>query len=304
MTTATSLIYVSRPWHLKMQVTLYPKNAKSSEEGTIERWQDGDDSRTVFTFGNSSRTTLQRNGKSYGETQGENISDAATATLEAVLHPGPYPTAIAGTSPEIRKKNFGKANLDCIMLSRPMPRVAFAPLGLFPTYCLSDGDHLNVSYNFGSWTVIRNQLGKFADHEIATKLSIMAGEQLLARGDVVELSSFTPKPDEFEPSSELAATAISTSVAGGVMTNSKVSGSAPVYPTSARTNHISGTVVLEALVGTDGRIHELSPVSAPDPDLAISAISAVRDWRYKPYLLNGVPVDVNTTITVNYHLNR
>lgn len=45
-------------------------------------------------------------------------------------------------------------------------------------------------------------------------------------------------------------------------------------------------------------------MSASDPDLALSAVDAVREWTYSPYLLNGVPTDVNTTITVNYALSR
>jgi len=73
-----------------------------------------------------------------------------------------------------------------------------------------------------------------------------------------------------------------------------------VYPATARANRVTGTVVLHAIIGTDGHVHSLRIISAPDPDLAISAIAAVRNWTYSAYTLMGAPVDVETTINVNY----
>ena len=303
LTAATSLIYVERPWHLKIEVTLYPKGGKVPEDGCIERWQSGDDSRTIYTFGAASVTELNENDHHFQTTQGDLIPDAAAATLASVLQPGPYPAELAGTMPELRQKSFGKTNADCIMLSRPMSKLTLAPLGLFPTYCITDGEHLAASYNYGSHTVIRSQVGRFLDHDVTTGVSIMDGEQVIARGKVSELSTFTPKAGEFDPSPELAATVISARVSDGVMALQKIRGGAPAYPVSARRNRVTGTVILRALIGKDGHVQSLVPVSAPDPDLAISAIAAVKVWVYKPYLLNGEPTDVNTTVTVNYNLN-
>jgi protein TonB len=54
------------------------------------------------------------------------------------------------------------------------------------------------------------------------------------------------------------------------------------------------------VIGRDGHILLLRVVSSPDPSLAVSAIAAVRQWNYRPYMLNGVPVEVETTINVNF----
>ena len=75
----------------------------------------------------------------------------------------------------------------------------------------------------------------------------------------------------------------------------------PSYPTLAREARIHGEVVLTALIDKDGNIENLQVVSG-HPMLAPAAINAVRQWRYKPYLLNGQPVEVETTITVNFEL--
>jgi TonB family protein len=77
---------------------------------------------------------------------------------------------------------------------------------------------------------------------------------------------------------------------------------APVYPPIAKTAHISGTVVLHAIIGKDGTVEDLQFVSGP-PLLLKSAMDAVKQWQYKRTLLMGEPVRVDTTISVVYTLN-
>ena len=75
----------------------------------------------------------------------------------------------------------------------------------------------------------------------------------------------------------------------------------PVYPVEAKEKGIGGTVVLHAIIDEDGTVKELAVISGP-PELVPSAMEAVRQWVYKPFLLNGQPQEVDTTITVNYSL--
>jgi protein TonB len=75
----------------------------------------------------------------------------------------------------------------------------------------------------------------------------------------------------------------------------------PNYPPLARQARISGTVVLRAVISKDGSIENLTLVSG-HPMLAPAAIDAVKQWKYKPYLLNGEPVEVDTEVQVNFTL--
>lgn len=75
----------------------------------------------------------------------------------------------------------------------------------------------------------------------------------------------------------------------------------PAYPPLARQARIQGVVVLQAVIGKDGNIQNLKVVSG-HPMLAPSALEAVKQWKYKPYYLNGEPVEVDTTINVNFTL--
>lgn len=76
----------------------------------------------------------------------------------------------------------------------------------------------------------------------------------------------------------------------------------PEYPRIAQVAHISGTVELRAIIGKDGIVRELQVLSG-NPLLVQSARTAVSAWRYKPSLLNGQPVEVETYITVKFVLD-
>jgi protein TonB len=91
-------------------------------------------------------------------------------------------------------------------------------------------------------------------------------------------------------------------VSGGVVAGMLLVKVAPVYPVLARQARISGTVVLQAVIGKDGNIKNLRAVSG-NPMLIPSAIEAVSKWRYKPYILDGEPVEVDTQVTVNFQLS-
>ncbi len=75
----------------------------------------------------------------------------------------------------------------------------------------------------------------------------------------------------------------------------------PIYPTIAKTAHIQGTVTLHAVIAKDGSVQELQYIAGP-PLLMRPAMDAVRQWRYQPTLLNGEPVEVDTTISVVFTL--
>jgi protein TonB len=77
----------------------------------------------------------------------------------------------------------------------------------------------------------------------------------------------------------------------------------PVYPPLARQTRISGTVRLHAIIGKDGSVQQLEVISG-HPLLVQSALDAVRQWRYRPTLLNSEPVEVDTTIDVIFSLNQ
>jgi TonB family protein len=120
----------------------------------------------------------------------------------------------------------------------------------------------------------------------------------LALSVLLALSSFSckrsAKPDN--PDKELSSPATN---GNPIVTGTLLKRVQPQYPAVARAAHVQGAVVLHAIIAEDGTVESLEAVSGPEI-LRAAAVDAVKQWVYKPYLLNGKPRRVDTTITVNF----
>ncbi len=93
-------------------------------------------------------------------------------------------------------------------------------------------------------------------------------------------------------------------VGGNIRTPRKLQNVPPVYPPAMRAAGREGVVPIEAVIGTDGAVHSVRVLSASiHPDFAVAAADAVRQWRFAPTLLNGVPVDVSMTVNIQFSLS-
>jgi TonB family protein len=97
------------------------------------------------------------------------------------------------------------------------------------------------------------------------------------------------------------ATGMRVRVGGNVLAANLLSQVKPPYPADAKAARIQGTVKLGVLVGTDGHISDIVLISGP-PSLVQASVEAVRQWVYRPTLLNGEPVEVISVVDVNYTL--
>jgi protein TonB len=116
-------------------------------------------------------------------------------------------------------------------------------------------------------------------------------------------NSAQPTPDAV--AAPITQDATSENAAGtkrGLVEGFLVSQTAPWYPDEARKGHIQGKVVLSITIDAAGTTSDILMLSSPDPALTDSAIAAVKQWRYKPYELNGVPLSVHSTVEVNFQI--
>jgi protein TonB len=90
-------------------------------------------------------------------------------------------------------------------------------------------------------------------------------------------------------------------IGGNVQQANLLSRVTPVYPADAKRDRIQGTVQLQVVIDKEGHVAEVSVLAGPDV-LVASAVEAVKQWVYRPTLLNGEPVKVQTTVDVNYTL--
>ncbi|HEY3740262.1 MAG TPA: M56 family metallopeptidase [Bryobacteraceae bacterium] len=121
-------------------------------------------------------------------------------------------------------------------------------------------------------------------------------ERMQVKGEGTPASAFAPK-------TTTSPTRIR--VGGNVQAANLTHKVTPLYPTDAKLDGIEGTVIMKAVIGKDGTILSLEQINKQvDPRLAQVAIEAVKQWQYRPTLLNGEPVEVVTEIEVNFTLSR
>jgi TonB family protein len=156
-----------------------------------------------------------------------------------------------------------------------------------------------------SRTMVRNTQNALKEHGGDAQIFEMQGDN----HDYYEVAKdLNPKIWSFLSASSLDTDAkwqtygpLKLRVSSGVADSLKIHDVQPEYPQAARISHITGDVILRAIIDREGQIAELTLVSG-HPLLAESAIKAVKQWRYRPYILNGNPVLVETTIKVHYFM--
>jgi TonB family protein len=292
-----------KPWHLKLSFQLFDDKGKPTEKGTIEEWwADPSSHKTVYTSPSYSNTDIQTKDGFYRKESLSPVPHLLQLILLDLIHPMPSEREIAEAKPDLQEHEFGKTKMDCIMLAQAIKNLPHSPLGLFPTYCFDhDQDSLRVSFDFGSQTITRNRLGMFQDREVGVDQTLSSGSinAITAHLDNLEVLPVV-ESDMIPPAEFKKINPKLIMVSSGVAQGLRIKSVPPIYPENSRNSRIAGAVILRGLIGSDGRIHSLKVISTPDPDLAIAAITAVRQWTYKPYLLNGAAVDMDTQITVNF----
>ena len=138
---------------------------------------------------------------------------------------------------------------------------------------------------------------------------VFVAAAILAVGSISGLAQDNPEPSAKQaqdgatalvlPGSKDRPVRVSSGVIAGLILH-KVD---PVYPEDARDNGVSGSVVMAATIDDHGKIVKLLVIAGPEK-LRDAALNAVNQWTYKPFLLNGNPVFVQTQITVNFSLTK
>ncbi len=293
------------PWHLKASFTALDEEGNVTDAGTYEEY-----------WVNSTKYKRMFAGKAFTQTDygtEKNIMrvglrEPAPLLLEEArrefTNPLPIPGLAGRGSFEQKEIVNSGVKLECL-------RSHGMPVDPDRTYCLgADKPYLRiVSSVMEKEQILHNRILAFHDRFIAGDLQfVLAGKRRLTAHlesieslGTVDDAMFTPTADAVPVprTLDIGIVNVSAAVSQGMLIRKE----APEYPYFARQNRITGTVVLQATIGKDGHIKDLHAVSGP-AELMDSAAQAVRHWVYRPYLLNGQPVDVRTTINVIFTLNR
>ena len=288
----------SAPWHLRMTFQLYDLNGKPSETGTVEEWWVSPQSHRLVITSPSYNTTepaAPDDPHTYNR-----LSFLLHELVKQVVDPVPQYGDFKNLKVVEEDRKISKVQLNCYYVMQATAKVNADEPFKGAQFCTEPGhDELRLHLDGGEFAAVRNRMGKFRSVELGLDNSLSYAGKMAITGHIEILQSYDPA----EAPVELTQARPQPAVPGIVLAGKIVKKVPPVYPIKAKQERLSGSVTLCALISTEGKISYLDVVATPDKVLSESSVDAVKQWTYTPYLINGEPVTVATTITVNYNLN-
>lgn len=301
-----------KPWHLKVGYQLYDETGKPNEQGMYEYWWASPDVyRSTWTRPGATHTDWHTaDGRHLYQASGASLNFFEYRLQSALLSPLPDSSELDPTKYRLdreEKKLGGPDKALCIMVIPLMPQheqIQVVPLGLFPTYCFASNlSALMANFSFGTIATQFTRVGKVQNHYLPLELVFYENGKEILSAKVDSVNGIAPSDAALIPTADAQTIKLEKAqLTEGVTTGMLLKKQQPIYPQDAKDARVSGKVVLQATIGIDGTIHDLRVVQAPWPSLVASALVAVSKWQYKPYMLNGEPVEVETTINVIYSL--
>jgi protein TonB len=224
-------------------------------------------------------------------------SHASSATRDAALPASAEPAPSAASSSSLAGSSAARPNptskLPALKPATPLSSEKLSAATASPSP-ISETPDIEPEIKIAPAPVhVKSSIGtKKQSHgeEVAPPLPIG-----IASSNPNNLSSLIATPTAAIPRPTLATVRISQGVSQGLL----IKRVPPKYPPAARATHTQGEVRIEATINKEGNV--VNPkVLRGDAVLAYAALEAVRQWRYKPYYLNGTPVEIQTEITINF----
>ena len=303
----------TQPWHLQASYQTFDEAGKPKEKGDFEEfWIGSKKDRISYTSPSFTQTDYLLGTQRLRTGMSQWPPLAEQLVRHTLVHPMPSPGALAGATLTKEPKHIAGALLSCVTVTVPVSKhpAEPAPMPARPLYCFaSDSEHdapfLRFASSAGSsFETSFDDPIEFDRHSVARELHIVHEGKPFLNIHVETLEplqqsqngSFTPPPDASEALPQRIR--ISAAAAQGLL----LEGVPPIYPLLSEHAGTQGTVILEIVIGVNGRLREATVLSTPSKDLGVAAIDAVRRWTYKPYLLSGEPVQVLTEVKMAFHL--
>jgi TonB family protein len=285
----STLEWTSEPFLLKVDYQLYDLDGRPSIKGTAEEsWTEAEGKISI-----QSPTLV--------------IGDEPSADKYAVFSRESYLVhqainALSRPFPSVAQHDdFGMdefrqtpagSELGCFSLVQPGKTRAPS----LPAYCTDPDNHI-VAMTGPLFVLERGDFRRYRGHEIPNDLKLSyEGKPALT----MHVSELDPLPVPPVSKSKTRPASSRTRVPSETISGLALKQKQPAYPKEAKKRHITGTVIITAIIGKEGTIDYLDVIASPDALLTQAARDAVRTWIYRPYLLNGVLTEVETTINMNF----
>lgn len=285
-----------KPWNAKATFKIFDEKGNALDEGTYEEsWAGPNKFKRLFAGKGYTQTDFGTASGVLRSGQRDDVSRLLFNMRRDLVDALPNAQTLGNAPLTEKHVDSGGTNLRCVTLTIPAGT---------PVYCIAaDQPMLRItSWPVDGIQILHNRILHFQGHYIAGDLTIVRAGKTVLSAHLESIENLAPVNDtEFSPSPDAVLLPRRVNISAGVAQGLLERKVAPEYPSEAMGRGIQGVVVLQALSGTDGKINDLRVISGP-PVLQKAALDAVRKWRYRPYLLNGFPVEVMTTINVIFAL--
>lgn len=311
---------IDKPWHLKANYQTFDADGKPKDQGVFEEWWAGPDKYKI-SYGSTGFNQVE-----YRDSEKDwIIGDAGMVPVpeslveQYLVHPLPGAKVLHGQNFAHFDRKMGTNTLACF---QPTSFPSDSP----PGYVHVDE---NVSASLRSATVyalgaacfdpktpmmrieilekgnlyvVFDNIAQTKEHYVAEQIWIKNGDSAIVHVSLTGLD-FPPSIGDAEIAPPTSAVAVPNDQSAGLAYGRRVGGLDARYPADARKKRLQGTVMLEAIIIKAGDIDNLQIVSGP-AEFRKSAYDAVKTWKYKPWLLNGQPVEVRILVDVTYTPER
>jgi TonB family protein len=292
---------VNFPWHVKATYEVVDAAGKSKDKGTFEEWRASEKQYKLAYH--SAEFSQEEYGSEHGIFHVGDAgwpSDPVNMLERAIVEPLPSQIGDGWEEGNLERK-FGGLELVCTAITRKHGKQVDEAS---PSFCFASKEAILRYVNTPNKTnqLLFDNFVLFRGHVVARdiRLLFLGNLSLSVHIDTIESMKESDLPTM--PASASPVTR-RVQVLEGESGSNAVKKVMPEYPFAARSTGVQGIVVISAVVSKDGHIQEAHVMAGPS-QLQESAVKAVRQWVYRPYLVDGEAVEVDTQINVVYNLGR
>jgi TonB family protein len=284
----------SEPFMLKVDYQLYDLEGRPAEKGSAEESWTQSDGRLIRIHSPS----LIEDETSANDGNRTHIREnyLVRQAINSLTRPFPSATKREDFQMEEFRQMLGSSEIMCFSLVQP----GKSRNPTTPAYCTDVDNHI-IAMTGQLFVLERSDFRQYRGHQIPNELKLSYEGRPAISMHVVELD---PLPALSVAKNKLAVGTGPIRIPGETLLGNNLSKPDPVYPKEAKKKHIGGSVLISAIITKQGTIEAMDVIASPNPLLAQAAKEAVQKWTYSPYILGGKPVEVDTTITVNFNFGR
>jgi len=298
-----------KPWHLKATYQIYDEKGSPTEQGTFEYWWASPKVyRVSWSRPGATRTNWHTaDGKeAYVET-GERLGFFEKGLQSNLFSPLPSTEEIDPSKIRLILNEFkaGGSQFPCVS-ELPLKSDEPSDFRMLSTKCF-DPTLPALRFEFSSQGAVAtnyDNLAKFHGKYLARMIQILGENQKLFTAAVDATNAIDPSDSALVPPKDAIFRPDALPAGGSLGVGYLTKKQPPVYPPIAKEQRLQGNVLIEATIGTDGKIKDPRVLLSPSPLLSAPSLDAISQWEYKPYLLDGVPTEVDTLIVVKFALGR